>query len=87
MLRFSSPSSTLTIPARPRSVFLQRIPSAQRNFSPSMAAYKPNTEPPKGIKIIRNIYNIASDSNKFRRVLWTGRNSQVSPTPATYIFY
>ncbi|KAI0779499.1 RmlC-like cupin [Fomes fomentarius] len=42
-----------------------------------MAAYKPNTEPPKGVKIIRNIYNIASDSNKFRRVLWTGRNSQL----------
>ena len=39
--------------------------------------YKPNTEPPKEMTVFRNLTKIASDSAKFRRVLWTGRNSQV----------
>lgn len=39
--------------------------------------YKPNTEPPKDMTVFKNISKIASDSAKFRRVLWTGRNSQV----------
>ena len=39
--------------------------------------YKPNTEPPKDMTVFRNIVKVASDSGKFRRVLWTGRNSQV----------
>ncbi|KAI0744032.1 RmlC-like cupin [Daedaleopsis nitida] len=42
-----------------------------------MSAIKPNTEPPKTVAIFRNIYQVASDSDKFRRVLWTGRNSQL----------
>ncbi|KAI0709563.1 RmlC-like cupin [Cerioporus squamosus] len=41
-----------------------------------MTAYKPNTEPPKTVSVFRNLYQIASDNDKFRRVLWTGRNSQ-----------
>ena len=39
--------------------------------------YKPNTEPPKDMTVFRNIVKVASDSGKFRRVLWTGRSSQV----------
>ncbi|RPD78694.1 RmlC-like cupin [Lentinus tigrinus ALCF2SS1-7] len=42
-----------------------------------MTAFKPNTEPPKTVSVFRNIYQVASDSDKFRRVLWTGRNSQL----------
>ena len=39
--------------------------------------YKPNTEPPKDMTVFKNIVSVASSSEKFRRVLWTGRNSQV----------
>ena len=39
--------------------------------------YKPNTEPPKDMAVFKNIVSVASSSEKFRRVLWTGRNSQV----------
>ena len=39
--------------------------------------YKPNTEPPKDMTVFRNLAGISSQSEKFRRVLWTGRNSQV----------
>jgi len=39
--------------------------------------YKPNTEPPKDMTVFKNIVKVASESNKFRRVLWTGRNSQL----------
>ncbi|KAI0745159.1 RmlC-like cupin [Earliella scabrosa] len=42
-----------------------------------MTAYKPNTEPPKTVAIFKNVYQVASDNDKFRRVLWTGRNSQL----------
>ncbi|OCH88095.1 RmlC-like cupin [Obba rivulosa] len=38
---------------------------------------KPNTTPPKGVTVFKNISEIAADSDKFRRVLWTGRNSQL----------
>ena len=76
-LSSSSSTSTLTVAAPRRSVFLQRVPSVQRNFSATMTAYKPNTEPPKSVAIFKNVYQVASDNDKFRRVLWTGRNSQV----------
>ncbi|TCD66304.1 hypothetical protein EIP91_001550 [Steccherinum ochraceum] len=39
--------------------------------------YKPNTEPMKDMKVFKNLTKVASESNKFRRVLWTGRNSQL----------
>lgn len=39
--------------------------------------YKPNTEPPKDMTVFKNIVSVASSSDKFRRVLWTGRNSQL----------
>ncbi|KAF7797614.1 hypothetical protein EIP86_008814 [Pleurotus ostreatoroseus] len=39
--------------------------------------YKPNTEPPKDMTVFKNIVSVASSSEKFRRVLWTGRNSQL----------
>jgi hypothetical protein len=39
--------------------------------------YKPNVEPPKDMAVFKNLAKVASDSAKFRRVLWTGRNSQV----------
>ena len=39
--------------------------------------FKPNTEPPKDMTVFKNLIKVASDSAKFRRVLWTGRNSQV----------
>ncbi|CAL1706306.1 unnamed protein product [Somion occarium] len=39
--------------------------------------YKPNTEPPKEMAVFNNLAKIASESGKFRRVLWTGRNSQL----------
>ncbi|GBE80569.1 RmlC-like cupin [Sparassis latifolia] len=42
-----------------------------------MSAPKANTEPPKGVTIIRDLYRIASGSDKFRKVLWTGKHSQL----------
>ncbi|KAJ3490977.1 hypothetical protein NLI96_g1034 [Meripilus lineatus] len=39
--------------------------------------YKPNTEPPKEMRVFKNLTKVASESDKFRRVLWTGRNSQL----------
>ena len=42
-----------------------------------MAEWKPNTEPPKTVTVFRNIAKLASQSDKFRRVVWTGRNSQL----------
>lgn len=39
---------------------------------------RPNTEPPKDMTVFRNLPAVAALSEKFRRVLWTGRNSQVS---------
>ncbi|PSR75264.1 hypothetical protein PHLCEN_2v9230 [Hermanssonia centrifuga] len=39
--------------------------------------FKPNTEPPKDMTVFKNLVKVASDSDKFRRVLWTGRNSQL----------
>lgn len=46
--------------------------------------YKPNTEPPKDMTVFKNITAVASGSGKFRRVLWTGRNSQVSVLRISY---
>ncbi|GJE92714.1 cupin domain-containing protein [Phanerochaete sordida] len=40
-------------------------------------SFKPNTEPPTDMTVFKNIVSIAGQSNKFRRVLWTGRNSQL----------
>lgn len=40
--------------------------------------HKPNTEPPKDMTVFKNLVSVASQSGKFRRVLWTGRNSQVN---------
>ena len=74
MLRFSQQSTTITLTPR-RSIFIPR--AASRPITTTMTAYKPNTEPPKTVSVFRNIYQVASDSDKFRRVLWTGRNSQV----------
>ncbi|KAI1795578.1 RmlC-like cupin [Ganoderma leucocontextum] len=42
-----------------------------------MSQWKPNTDPPKTVAIFRNIVQVASESDKFRRVVWTGRNSQL----------
>ncbi|KAM5533171.1 hypothetical protein V8D89_013127 [Ganoderma adspersum] len=42
-----------------------------------MSQWKPNTDPPKTVAVFRNIAQVASESDKFRRVLWTGRNSQL----------
>ncbi|KAI0081945.1 RmlC-like cupin [Panus rudis PR-1116 ss-1] len=39
--------------------------------------YKPNTEPPTEMRVFKNLTKVASESAKFRRVLWTGRNSQL----------
>ncbi|KAI0786656.1 RmlC-like cupin [Abortiporus biennis] len=39
--------------------------------------YLPNTEPPKDMTVFKNIAKVASQSEKFRRVLWTGRSSQL----------
>lgn len=39
--------------------------------------HKANTEPPKGMTVFKNLTKVASESDKFRRVLWTGRNSQL----------
>ncbi|KAI0935243.1 hypothetical protein AcV7_003737 [Taiwanofungus camphoratus] len=42
-----------------------------------MSLPKPNIQPPKGFKIINNVIKMASESDKFRRVVWTGRHSQM----------
>ncbi|EJF57653.1 RmlC-like cupin [Dichomitus squalens LYAD-421 SS1] len=42
-----------------------------------MAQWKPNTEPPETVCVIKNIAKLTSESDKFRRVMWTGRNSQL----------
>ncbi|KAH9944723.1 RmlC-like cupin [Amylocystis lapponica] len=42
-----------------------------------MSAPKPNTEPPKKAVVIRALNKVASESDKFRKVLWTGRHSQL----------
>ncbi|KAI0798573.1 RmlC-like cupin [Irpex lacteus] len=42
-----------------------------------LSSFKPNTEPPKDMTVFKNITAVASGSGKFRRVLWTGRNSQL----------
>ncbi|KAH9892692.1 RmlC-like cupin [Cubamyces lactineus] len=73
MLRLATarlvPASRLTAFSQVRS----RLP---RTFSTTMAQYHPNTDPPKGFAIFRNIEELASGSDKFRRVLWTGTHSQ-----------
>lgn len=48
-----------------------------RVLSAKMSQWKPNTDPPKTVAVFRNIAQVASESDKFRRVLWTGRNSQL----------
>ncbi|KAI9067296.1 RmlC-like cupin [Trametes sanguinea] len=42
-----------------------------------MSRFQPNTQPPKGFSIYRNVAELASESDKFRRVLWTGTHSQL----------
>ncbi|KAH9858851.1 RmlC-like cupin [Lenzites betulinus] len=42
-----------------------------------MSKFNPNTEPPKGFAIFKNVNSVAEDSDKFRRVLWTGTHSQL----------
>ncbi|OSX65926.1 hypothetical protein POSPLADRAFT_1131964 [Postia placenta MAD-698-R-SB12] len=42
-----------------------------------MAPPKPNTKPPKKAAVIHNVAKIASESDKFRRVVWTGKHSQM----------
>jgi len=42
-----------------------------------MAPPKPNTSPPKKAAVIHNVAKLASESDKFRRVIWTGRHSQL----------
>lgn len=78
MLRLAF-SRTATATARtPSSIKLPRTHlGAPRNFSATMAKFNPNTEPPKGFAIFKNVNSVAEDSDKFRRVLWTGTHSQV----------
>ncbi|KAI0775845.1 RmlC-like cupin domain-containing protein [Trametes elegans] len=47
-----------------------------RTFSTTMSNFHPNTDPPKGFTIFNNLQEVASESDKFRRVLWTGTHSQ-----------
>ncbi|EIW62673.1 RmlC-like cupin [Trametes versicolor FP-101664 SS1] len=42
-----------------------------------MTKFQPNTEPPKGFAIFKNLEGVAGESDKFRRVLWTGTHSQL----------
>ncbi|PCH36037.1 RmlC-like cupin [Wolfiporia cocos MD-104 SS10] len=42
-----------------------------------MTLPKPNTTPPKKALVISNIAQVASESDKFRRVLFTGKHSQL----------
>ena len=57
--------------------FALSIRSATRASFVTMAQWKPNTDPPETVCVIKNIVKLASESDKFRRVLWTGRNSQL----------
>ncbi|KAI0645826.1 RmlC-like cupin [Trametes meyenii] len=41
-----------------------------------MSRFQPNTQPPKGFAFFKNVQELASESDKFRRVLWTGTHSQ-----------
>ncbi|KAI0358576.1 RmlC-like cupin [Trametes cingulata] len=46
-------------------------------FASFASQLKPNTQPPKGFAIFHNVEEVASQSDKFRRVLWTGTHSQL----------
>ena len=70
-----APASRLTAHSQVRN-------SLPRTFTTTMAQYHPNTDPPKGFAIFKNIEELASGSDKFRRVLWTGTHSQVRSWPA-----
>ena len=72
MLRTLAPTSTFL-----RS-FISSSPLRYTYRTAMSFPYKPNTEPPKDMTVFKNIVSVASSSDKFRRVLWTGRNSQVS---------
>ena len=71
MLPFS-----LSLLARPSAARLALHPHI--SFRTKMTLPKPNTQPPKGAVIIHNVAKVASESDKFRRVLFTGKHSQVS---------
>ncbi len=76
MLRLALPrAATLTRALRPHYAPFSRTHIS--NFSTTMAKFQPNTEPPKGFAIFKNLEGVAADSDKFRRVLWTGTHSQV----------
>ena len=70
MLSFSFP--LLARHAATRLVLRPRI-----SFRTKMTLPKPNIQPPKGAVIIHNVAKVASESDKFRRVLFTGKHSQV----------
>lgn len=76
MLRLTlSRTASLTRALRPHYASFARTPIS--NFSTTMATFQPNTEPPKGFAIFKNLEGVAGESDKFRRVLWTGTHSQV----------
>ncbi|KAJ3005234.1 hypothetical protein NUW54_g4434 [Trametes sanguinea] len=60
-----------------REAALRRVNICPRSFSTTMSRFQPNTQPPKGFSIYRNVAELASESDKFRRVLWTGTHSQL----------
>lgn len=45
-------------------------------FADDQSASEPNSTPPKDMTVFKNIVSVASSSGVFRRVLWTGKNSQ-----------
>ena len=71
--------------SRTRTLLLTSISAARRVHTPSTLRFlatmsfpiKPTTEPLKDMTVFRNLPAVAALSEKFRRVLWTGRNSQV----------
>ncbi|TFY60109.1 hypothetical protein EVJ58_g5359 [Rhodofomes roseus] len=70
MLPFSLP-----LVVRP---FAARVALASRvQFRTKMTLPKPNTQPPKCALVIHNLPKVAAESDKFRRVLFTGRHSQL----------
>lgn len=75
-------SSRISYVSRPKTLFVQRR-LVKQNLATMSFQFKPNTEPPKDMTVFKNISAVASTSGKFRRVLWTGRNSQASQ----FLFY
>jgi len=66
----------LSLPLIVRSTSARLLP-ARIQLRYKMTLPKPNTQPPKSALVLHNLPKIAAESDKFRRVLFTGKHSQL----------